>query len=204
MVLRNVFDWNTAKDNLIVIVRNKVDMRYDADAFPHTEIADLNLYYHVMVGETENRMSTIKVTNSLMKSWGVPLEELHDAAIKNCGRKFPEKLVAMGEAVGIGVDPDNPVTAVLILTNSVITNGASALFYEGVMDCLVENLGADILLLPSSVNEWLIVPDTFGSVYDLQQIVKHVNYASVSANDRLSNSVYKIKNGELIVAESLQ
>ena len=205
MEIMNVLDWNKAKDNLLVVLRNKVDMRYDANELPHKEFADLNMFYLVVIEDNGSNIATVKVTNRIMEIWGIQLDELHDIAIKNSGRLYPEKLMTLGDAVGIDVDPENnPTSAILILTNSVSANGAAALFYEGVVDCLVDNLGSGIMLLPASVNEWLIVPESFGSAEELKKIVRNVNMGSVSADDRLSNNVYKISNGNLVIADSLQ
>ena len=50
----------------------------------------------------------------------------------------------------------------------------------------------DVLILPSSIHEVLLLPDEEGISYDeLSQMVAQINYSEVLPQDRLSNQVYR-------------
>ena len=83
---------------------------------------------------------------------------------------------------------DNPMT---IITNDRLVDGASAIFYPGVMDLVGERMQGDYFILPSSVHETLVVPDDGGvSLQELTDMVKEVNMTQVSPEDQLTDQVY--------------
>ena len=65
------------------------------------------------------------------------------------------------------------------------------------MGGLSEELDKDLFILPSSVDEVLLLPDTEGyAVDDLKQMVLEINRTYVSKDCFLSNSVYRYSREE--------
>ena len=59
------------------------------------------------------------------------------------------------------------------------------------MDQAAERVGGDFFVLPSSINEILLVPDNGDMTADaLRDMVKDVNAKEVSPEERLSDNVY--------------
>ena len=79
-----------------------------------------------------------------------------------------------------------------VLSNSECQYGAAAMFYPGVQEKIAENLGEGYYALPSSLHEYLIVPESSG--IDPREMAKMVSEANrtesvVQPKDVLSDNV---------------
>ena len=78
-----------------------------------------------------------------------------------------------------------------ILTNDSGINGAASLLYDGVIDEFAERFAADVIVIPSSVHEVLLVP--LKEEYDVSEsnmLVKEVNNTIVDEEETLADNVY--------------
>ena len=89
-----------------------------------------------------------------------------------------------------------------LLTNQMGYNGAAAILYEGVLKNFAEEVGKDLILLPSSIHEVLLLPDNGDSDYEaLSALVREVNEAQVRREEWLSDHVYRyLKEEDRIIA----
>ena len=70
-------------------------------------------------------------------------------------------------------------------------SGAGVIAYQDFMDQAVERIGGDFFVIPSSINEILLVPDNGDMTADaLRDMVQEVNAKEVSPEERLSDNVY--------------
>ena len=73
--------------------------------------------------------------------------------------------------------------------------GAAAFFYPGVKEQAADILGEGYTVLPSSLHEILLVPDSSRiPVSDLQNMVKETNRSQVEPKDILSDNIYHFDN----------
>ncbi|WP_090472274.1 DUF5688 family protein [Eubacterium pyruvativorans] len=73
--------------------------------------------------------------------------------------------------------------------------GAAAFFYPGVKEQAADILGEGYTVLPSSLHEVLLVPDSSQiPVRDLQNMVKETNRSQVEPKDILSDNIYHFDN----------
>jgi hypothetical protein len=78
-----------------------------------------------------------------------------------------------------------------VLTNEAGTLGAAALYYPDVKEKAAELMGSGYYVLPSSIHEVILVPDTIDhDVRDLCDMVKQANRSFVEPKDVLSDNVY--------------
>ena len=78
-----------------------------------------------------------------------------------------------------------------ILTNSRQTNGASAILYPGVLSSLAKKLGGNMLLIPSSIHEFLVMPlDSDIDVCNLSEFICEVNSTEVRDEEVLGERYY--------------
>ena len=126
---------------------------------------------------------------------------LFTEAIKNSPNVDPPVLVDMTNALFAPerinlLDRDEPIApedlgGMYVLTNESGTLGAAALFNPEVMVRAGELLGTDYYILPSSIHETILVPDTTGvSAKELSDMVKQANRTVVDEKDILSDDVY--------------
>lgn len=78
-----------------------------------------------------------------------------------------------------------------VLTNRQGVNGAACLLYPGLMESLAEKFGGDFYILPSSVNEVIIIEGKYiESEDELKDMVHMVNTEKVPEQEILSETVY--------------
>ena len=69
--------------------------------------------------------------------------------------------------------------------------GASVLFYPGVQEKIAEAMGEGYTVLPSSVHEVLIVPDSLSpGQMELAEMVRSVNKNVLDPKEVLSDNIY--------------
>ena len=78
-----------------------------------------------------------------------------------------------------------------VMSNSVGIYGAAVVLYDGELRRLASALGRDLIILPSSVHEVLVIPYNEELVMgDLREMVRHVNESEVPEEEVLSDNVY--------------
>ena len=154
---------------------------------PHKVIGDLLLTYHVYIPMGSDGFYSTRITYQLMESFGVTEAELHQDALMNTPKLFPPKIQSLVELV-TGEKEADPTF--MVVTNTDGIYGASVLFYEGMMDEITELIKGSFYAIPSSVHEWLIMPDGRLTATELAQMVRDANDTVVRLKDLLSYSVY--------------
>ena len=90
-------------------------------------------------------------------------------------------------------DPgDNQPAGPMVLTNSDGVLGASVLFLPGIKEKVAETVGGSYYVLPSSIHEFLIIPeDENTNPQDLAEMVKRVNESMVAPEEQMGNRVLR-------------
>lgn len=172
---------------------------------PHTEVEDLSMVYAVRINENSTGFAEAVIDYDLAKMWGVDVEQLHEAAMSNMEAHEPV-FVGLEDAMFgqypsgedtfdlDSIDTDGPLP-LYMLTNKQKTKGAVMALCGKFMDQIIEKFG-DVYVLPSSVDEVLIMPksavaDHEMDLQDLARMVHQVNIEAVRPEDRLSDNVYE-------------
>lgn len=183
------------------LINTDANRNYLSDK-PHKETADLSVMYTVVIKEDREGLSEAIVTNDLMNMWGVSVDEIHDIAMNNLSEK-PIVFQNLGDIVTKGMlgeevgnlDIDNIdvcdyTMPFFVLSNKTTNHGAVFAVEPHTMDRITESLG-DVYILPSSVQEVLIVPQSFaGDVNELAEMVRSINSSEVSPQEVLSGHIY--------------
>jgi hypothetical protein len=126
--------------------------------------------------------------------WGVNADTLYDQAILNTPKLLPHRMEDMSkimvEILGERKE-EEPDIPMFVLTNRYHTHGASVLLYDQLLKHLADSLGKDLVILPSSVHEVLLVPVDIGvdlAYYD--NMVREVNETQLADDEVLSNHAY--------------
>ena len=172
---------------------------------PHTEVEDLSMVYAVRINENSTGFAEAVIDYDLAKMWGVDVEDLHKAAMSNMEAHEPV-FVGLEDAMFgqypngddtfdlDSIDTDGPLP-LYMLTNKQKTKGAVMALCGKFMDQIIAKFG-DVYVLPSSVDEVLIMPksavaDHEMDLQDLARMVQQVNIEAVRPEDRLSDNVYE-------------
>ena len=114
---------------------------------------------------------------------------------------FPLEKSGLEEKINAltGNDATAEETGVMVVTNSSGYYGASAIFYDGVLEAL-----KDYYLVPSSVHEWLAVPKSIADKEYLAQTIRLINRTKVLPNEVLSDFPYVpvFKNGKWTIEKA--
>ena len=167
---------------------------------PHDRMEDLAVVYRFVMESSEDGRASILVTNNLMDRMGVSHEQLRADALENSPEIRPVVIMGMNEVMKEMIDPevyemfgipDDAEETMYVATVPDKNSGAGVIAYQDFMDQAAERVGGDFFVLPSSINEILLVPDNGDMTADaLRDMVKDVNAKEVSPEERLSDNVY--------------
>lgn len=175
--IKDIGVWNIVKNQLYLRLVNN-----DANGISR-EIADMFLVPYIRVVSDDS--AAVRVTKELIDLWGVSEEEVFAQAETNQEDIRPLKIDTLGNALGLPCPFD-----VFIISTTNNVNGASAIFYEGVLEDLYDRLG-EFYIIPSSVHEMLaIAKENVDDPEDLKMMVMTVNANDVNVEDRLTDSIY--------------
>lgn len=164
---------------------------------PYIPFLDMAITFHLVVGISESYMQTIRITKELQKMWGISVEMLLKLAKKNTERLLPPKICGLTEMIEKYLAPEEkrfPVAEqmnLMVVTNEIGVNGASAILYEGMMEKLAENFASNLYVVPSSIHEVIILPEKDQDTYEMfLSMLREINANFVSEDEILSNQVY--------------
>lgn len=199
-----LMDYKVVKERLMLQLIATEPNKDLLKAIPHKELEDLSVIFRINIGP-----GTCTVTNAMMENYGVSLDTLYSDALENMMEKQPMNIRSLTdvlmELAGTTGTPfftadmqaeENPVMLMCTAGNPMDGNlyGASVLVFPGFLEKVAEKIGGDFYLLPSSVHEFLAVPDNRDGEemekFALQNVVMDVNEMEVSATDKLSDSIY--------------
>ena len=195
-----LMDYENMKEKLSVEVIS-ADANADLLAnVPHDRMEDLAVVYRFVMESSEDGRASILVTNNLMDRMGVSHEQLRSDALENSPEIRPVVIMGMNEVMKemmgpevyemFGI-PDDAEETMYVATVPDKNSGAGVIAYQDFMDQAAERVGGDFFVLPSSINEILLVPDNGDMTADaLRDMVKDVNAKEVSPEERLSDNVY--------------
>lgn len=202
----NILCFDRCKERLIVCICNTENNTVITESAPCYSVADLTVYFRISV-DLEDGIGSIVVSNNLMKFWNnsdknVTVDLLKRIAWENTKNKFPAKFTSMLEVLGdiqrdiaeeIDCDDVDGIN-LFVLTGLNKTYGAVYIDTENsdALERIGKKLGTSFWILPSSINELVIVPETDSiSVEYLKEMVYTINREEVNETERLSDSVYR-------------
>ena len=210
--VQKLTNYEQAKESLFIRVCAIQGNEQMLAQVPHERHEDLAVTYHIAADIGSDGVASTIVSNALLNQFGIDQEQLNADAIANSPKIFPARIESMAnmmrrimaedmQAQGIPqdqmdamldsmipADDSNPMT---VVTNDRTVNGAAVMFYPEQMEQLGDMMHGDFFILPSSVHEILIIPDT-GDFHheELKAMVTEINATQVAPADRLTDEVY--------------
>ena len=164
---------------------------------PYRRFMDMAMVYYVDIDK--DRCTRLNEGNA--EKAGVTEEELYNAAVENTQkqefvsysvdeliRKF-QKMSKTADQIGQfdGVD-------MTYVTNKEHWYGAHAMLSQDTLGAIADKKGCDLMILPASVHEIIVVPEDAGrSGGDLQKMVKQANMILTGKEEKLTDSVYRFE-----------
>lgn len=186
---------------------------------PHIELLDLSIVFYALLDINSQGTATMTVRNEHLQCWGVTKGELFDLARKNVKSLLPAELFTMQQAVDEVLHsgprekinllkgcPNKGDDFMYVLSNPIRSFGAACIVYPEVLDMAGQVLGEDYYVLPSSVHEVVLVPESKGmEPEEMDAMVVEINATQVDEEEILSNHayLYKREDRRLIMQNSI-
>lgn len=160
------------------------------------EFLDLSAVVRVVLKMDKEGMASMALSKGDAEILGMTEEEIYAAALANTLRLFPPKLMNLGRYVEMSIGAELPLgedeVTTYILTNQKEVDGAIYFMSPEVVGAIAEALEDDLYILPSSVNEVLLVraSELEDEVDELKEMVRDANETVVAEKDILSYNVY--------------
>ena len=203
-----VMDFDFVKDKIAYKLINYSKNEEMLKDMPYRRWNNLAIVYYISLGVKEDLTGSCVVNNGLMKNWNTSEEELYRLAKNNTPVKVLFK--SMADIVRDMKDRDDlditdemlDDTGMYVLSNITKVNGASVILYDGVLQTISGFLEADLIIIPSSVHEVIIMRyDSLEQAEYVNDMVRQVN-GTLCTEDILSDNAYRYireKNETVII-----
>lgn len=202
-------DYGRIRERLVCRLVNRERNRERLEEIPHIPYLDMEIVFVVLVsgsGPEEAGMMTFMVNNEISRKWPGDARDLFSQAVENMQRLCPATLESIRETVkrfaGNSLYGDvsgkledrlcsGRVPPMYILSSRTGIYGAAAILYPGVLKRFAESQGSDLVIIPSSIHEVLLIPlEKETDTGQLRSMVREINETELLPEDRLSDQVY--------------
>lgn len=164
---------------------------------PHEICEDLAIVYYYEIDEGWMEDATILIRNEHLEMWEQSPCDIRGIAwentLKNKKVKF-RKLSQVLSEYGLPETEEMEENPLYLLTNEEGGFGAITAFYPKVLAFCAERLKSDLILLPSSIHEWLLLPAKTGrgtgDAEELRSMVREINRTQLEEKEILSDEIY--------------
>lgn len=202
-------DFNRVKDLICFKLIHYDSNRALLESIPHIRHLDLARVYYVQCRVDGAFSGSITVSNDHLDIWKTTVDELDNLAEHNTPTllepSFSRIEDCLPNAEGHELSEPEPdgIPRIYVLTNRKRSNGAAAMHYPELLSSFSEKTGKDTIILPSSIDEVLLLPLNEGdNINSLREMVCSVNETLVAPEKRLSDNVYIYRRdtGQLKIA----
>lgn len=190
-------DFDKAKERIIIKLVNYNRNKEILKDIPHVKFHDLALIYVVAICDFMDEFATILIHNQHLSLWDICEEELYHIAMINTPQLLPYRFEPMEKMLEHLIDSPLPFASELhmsILTNQTKIHGATCIAYPGLLKGLSKQLDDDLIIIPSSIHEVLIIPaGTIKEEYTMQDfsdMIVEVNETQLTDDEILSDHAY--------------
>lgn len=175
---------------------------------PHTRFLDLAKVYYADCEIGGNMPGRFLIHYEHINHWGIDENELAKTAEENTPGLYPAHIKDMLSAYMPEIPSDmfevpEDSSFMFALTNAEADNGAAAICYKGVLDSFSRKIEDDLVILPSSVHETILLPlHKNGDIDHLKCMVYDINRTILEPSEFLSDNVYIFnrQTGQLAIA----
>lgn len=173
---------------------------------PHRYYHSLAVIYYLQ-HTTDKGLLTVTVTNGLAQIWGTDEKSLFALAAGNTPRLCRGIVLTMEDVLdgseNLKTSPykhfdftcsASDIQPMYVATNKNKTYGAAVILYDGLLETAAEKIGS-FYAIPSSVHEFMLIPDSFGELDSIKRMVKEINAAEVPDEEILSDTIFHYDAG---------
>lgn len=163
--------FDKVKDRIVCRLVNPKRCKPAIDQLVHKRFLDMAMTFRIIVSFEEAEESTLismPISNMLFSEWGITVDQLYEIAAKNTVRIFGAETLSMTDILLSQIAPeereifrqilDDAPLKKYVLSNRTRTYGAALMFCSDEIKKRAEAWGSDVLILPSSVHEVILLP----------------------------------------------
>lgn len=206
--LKGLMDYERIRDNIVFRLVNYEKNAPLLSDRPNIRYLDLAVTFLCLCSVHTENDATISIRNEHLSLWGVSPEDILSAARKNTPKRLPRMLMNIADLLPLAPPADEPFTPqakdlaypMYVLTNESKVHGAGCLLYDGLLEECAARLGGSYYILPSSIHEVLLIPESASPEPDcLNTMITEVNRDMLAADEYLSDHAYyyDVKDGKM-------
>lgn len=163
---------------------------------PYIAYLDFAIVFYILFEVDDSGTATIPITHELVQLWNVSFDDIQKNAFHNAPTLLPASFKSMqlviDELMGTSCNGEECVEDLMfVLTNSLRSFGAACILYDGMLEKIGEEIGENYYLLPSSIHEMIIVPESNSpSREHLNEMITEVNQTQLNEEEVLADRVY--------------
>ena len=165
---------------------------------PYFRYLDLAVIFYCMLHADSDNQANILIHNEHLDYWKITKDELYELAKKNTPKLLMPQLTPMAsilEEMHMMTDTDltENTPPLYVLTNQYRTNGAAVMLYEGLLQEVSGHMKSDLIILPSSIHEVLLLAvdeSEHENMTHYNDMVKEVNECQLPDEEILSDHAY--------------
>ncbi len=200
--LNRVGDFNEVKNRLVTKIINRDMSRDYLSDIPYRQFGDLAIITQIKLDSSKESQASITIRDDMLKRWDVSFDDVIDIATKNDleysnPRLYPMKDVLSSMMFGEDLeqesflpdhmDQDSPM---YVFGTEEKIHGSKLLNQPELLDRIASFLESDLIVLPSSIHELIILPDNGTVTFNEEQLcsmISEINSTEVSPDDILSS-----------------
>ncbi|MBO4902461.1 MAG: hypothetical protein J5518_06685 [Lachnospiraceae bacterium] len=194
-------DYKHVKKNLFLKAVNREQNSELLSDVPYLPFLDLALIPYVLIRQREIGNASTIVHENMLSYWKVDDKRLLSDAMRNMERSYGYELTPMRELLcdlmqGEEEEIPEEEPNMYVLLSPGMHYCAALMAVESIMKAVSDRIGSDLVVLPSSIHEVIIVPtNEQGNEERLNELVRSVNETCVSSEEILSDHAYFYKRG---------
>lgn len=158
-------------------------------------LEDLAVIVLVDLEKDMRSCATVKVSHKMLELWDVTFEEVYHRAYLNLMKEEAtvSSMTDILSELGYKETTELNVPMMYVLTNESRIHGATMMLRESFFKELTEKFNNDLVVIPSSVHELLLVPVNDSLLFNkdkFDQMVQEVNQTQVDPIEVLSDHIY--------------
>lgn len=193
-------DFEKAKERIVYRLVNYKRNEVLLKKIPHVKYLDFAVIFYCLLNSSCNEQANILIYNHHLSFWNIDTDTLFSIARENTPRLLPVQMEDMTSIIlsMMGypslhlADLDYPM---YVLTNKYRTNGATVLLYDGLLSELSNHFKSDLIIIPSSVHEILILPtEPPHDPEAFRTMIAQVNNTELTEEEILSDNAYHFRH----------
>lgn len=194
-----IYEFPCVKSKIVYRLINREKNQKLLKEVPYMPWKDLAIVFYLLLEINGHQMqqAAMLIKKEQLDWWSTSVEGLYQNAMQNTEKLFPYELTNMYALLTemLGIDElEEHITeeeSMYVLTNQMRSFGAAAILYPDRLEMLASYLKENFYILPSSVHEMIILPES-GALpkEELNAVIQEINGSQVNAEEYLSDHAY--------------